>query len=220
MPLSVGDVYVEDDDLALLPAGRWWNDSVLALCYEWLEQELQPAKTGIWLMQASLAHLLKFLVDEAEQQALLAGGPVPNCDHCFIPWSDSRSPDANSGTHWTLLHYDVGAGQVFVYDSLCGPVEGERPALPCSYAITSALARLQQRPEPQVYRGSSPLQRNGSDCGPLVVHNTARLLCGLLGVPFDRQPTAERAYWQVRLVVHRDHCRMLGVLEKRQGGKD
>ena len=115
--LSYGDILLRRRDLLTVHEGEWLNDQIISFYFEHLSAAAPQAE----LLHTSLAHLLSFLPDQAQVDAMLASLDLRSKDLVLAAVSDSEDVTrTESGSHWSLLVWDNRSQRIYHYDSMPG----------------------------------------------------------------------------------------------------
>ncbi|KAJ1962564.1 hypothetical protein GGI12_002583 [Dipsacomyces acuminosporus] len=154
------------DALTLLE-GRWLNDTILSLYFEYLTHDILKGDDSVLFLNPSVSHILRNENDTGNLQMIL---PQDIClkELILIPINNSTQTDNHSseGTHWSLLVYVKQAKGFHYFDSLTN--RNLHHARATKDNLGTFLFGWQSQDLP-ISVHSCPQQENNSDCGVFVI---------------------------------------------------
>ena len=168
--LSLGDVLLREEDLALLrDPCSWLTDQIVAYAVEKQKGAGGDAGAGAGagageepeLFDASVSMLMMYA-----PEAVLGARPAA-CGAPALVFVVNNSDDphrAFGGTHWSVLVFERRSGEFFALDSIRGTNDAAAAALASSLAPL-LLGPDARRPTPVRAHPMLPAQTNAHDCG-------------------------------------------------------
>ncbi|TPX35243.1 hypothetical protein SmJEL517_g02255 [Synchytrium microbalum] len=162
--LSYGDVQLSRDDVELLKAPNWINDSLIEFYYEYLERELFPTSSGICFLRPALVQLIAHQEDPTQLKHALPTD-LQHQRAIFCPLTDVTDNSAG-GSHWSLLVFFRDTNTFYYYDSY-----GNYNVPSAKYKLAKLYAAFTNDTSsaPAFAEVTTPSQINGYDCGCYVL---------------------------------------------------
>jgi hypothetical protein len=180
--VTIGDQTLHPEDIALVPAPHWWNDSLIGFSIERLRRSLPPP---VAVLPPSLTF---FLAAEHASPADLCAqlGPHDLLSKALVLLpvnSASASAVVGSspvvGDHWSVLAFEKASQTFSHFDSL-----PHAPNMAAAAAIAKSLSAFVMAappPDVDVVAARTPAQSGSSDCGPFAASVIQQLAAGAAG---------------------------------------
>jgi len=165
--LTFGDHTIYESDLALLLPGRWLNDRLIGLYYDYLQEELKSVPNFVKFVNPDTVMMVKMLPENDIREDLSPLG-LEDGELVLIPINNNTAVDKAGGSHWSLLTWVKSSKSFHSFDS-AAPMN-ERAALKVAFKI-APLVYPSAPPSwvPPITIEPTPRQPNGSDCGVYVL---------------------------------------------------
>ncbi|XP_065582266.1 sentrin-specific protease 8-like isoform X2 [Artemia franciscana] len=162
--VSYKNSLLTNDDLKLLDEGKWLNDKLIGFAFEYIED----AYPKCLLVSPEATQLLN-LGSPEDASSVLSSLNAGEKDLILFPLNDCITPTEIGGSHWSLLVFDVKAGQCFHLDS----------SLDFNFQTAARFCKKLSLPfiSPSNVKSINCVQqKNGYDCGIHVICNANHIL--------------------------------------------
>lgn len=160
--VTLGDVTIDTDDVALLMPPAWLNDHIISFWLEHLRIHQLNSNPSVAILLPNLVYLLSVSAPD-DQSALLASLDIRDKHLVLFPLNDAAqlvSHSSTAGTHWSLLVLQPALNQFFHLDSLASS-----PNTDTAKSLVDILTRSLHLDEPSLSQPAVGVQTNSYDCG-------------------------------------------------------
>jgi len=142
--LNYGDCILYNSDLLILSSRGWLNDRLISFAFEYFQKSKFPIllhlQHNVHFFPAEVTQLVKFLSAKELLETVLiprgiTGASARHGCALLFPVNNNSDPEAQGGSHWSLLLYSWSHNVAFHYNS----AQGGAGQLECAKLITENL---------------------------------------------------------------------------------